>query len=123
SYSTEFDHLAFNAAVDRALLQTGLDDNRLALINGLNELANKTATHTAEIDALKEQILRQYETDKEENIRIDARFSGLVQYYSNDLDPSEFVEVRTAVSSAAPASAGADGVAVLPCEAAECLQE
>lgn len=123
SYSTEFDNLAFNAAVDQALLLTGLDDNRLALINGLAAIAERTAAHEAEVEALKERMLRQYELDKEENIKIDARVSGLVQYYSNDLDPSEFVEVRTDVSLAERPADDTDAVSVLPCEAAKCMQE
>ena len=126
SYSTEFDNLAFNAAVDQALLLTGLDDNRTALIDGLASIAEKAAAQEAEIESLKAQVLQQYELDKEENIKIDARFSGLVQYYSDDLDPSEFVEVRANASSSASSIIGpatnATDVAVLPCDASECVQ-
>ena len=123
SYSTEFDNLAFNASVDQALLLTGLDDNRLALINGLAALAEKAAAHKAEVEALEGQMLRQYELDKEENIRIDARISGLVQYYSNDLDPSEFVEVRADESLRVSKATETADVAVLPCDASECIQK
>ena len=122
SYSTEFDNLAFNAAVDQALLLTGLDDNRMTLINGLLSIAEKAAAQEAEIASLKTQVLQQYELDKKENIKIDARFSGLVQYYSDDLDPSEFVQVRAnASSSTGPATNAAD-IAVLPCDASDCVQ-
>jgi hypothetical protein len=123
SYSTEFDNLAFNAAVDQALLLTGLDDNRLALINGLTTIGERVAAHEAEIEALEGQMLRQYELDKEENIRIDARVSGLVQYYSNDLEPSEFVEVRTDVSQAKRPAPDTAALSILPCDASDCMQE
>ncbi|MEX2123500.1 MAG: hypothetical protein WD795_06375 [Woeseia sp.] len=121
SYSTEFDHLAFNAAVDQALLLTGLDDNRLALITGLSSLAEKAAAHEAEIETLKEQMLQQYELDKEENIKIDARVSGLIQYYSDDLDPSEFVDVRANASSTVASTVEASDLSILPCDAADCI--
>ena len=123
SYSTEFDNLAFNAAVDQALLLTGLDDNRLALINGITAIGEKVAGQEAEVEALERQMLRQYELDKEENIKIDARFSGLVQYYSNDLDPAHFVEVRADVSSARPSSTDSGDVSILPCDASDCMQK
>jgi hypothetical protein len=123
SYSTEFDTLAFNAAVDQALLQTGLDDNRAALINGLAAIGETAAAQDAEVEALKAQMLRQYELDKEQNIRIDARVSGLIQYYSDDLDPSEFVEVRADQSPGVLPSAETDAVSILPCDAPDCLQK
>jgi hypothetical protein len=123
SYSTEFDHLAFNAAVDQALLLTGLDDNRLALINGLTVIGAKAAAHAAEVEALKGRMLRQYELDKEENIRIDARISGLVQYYSNDLDPAQFVEVRADAASAQLPTPASSDVSILPCDASACMGE
>jgi hypothetical protein len=123
SYSTEFDHLAFNAAVDQALLLTGLDDNRLALINGLSAISEKAVAHEAEVETLKEQMLQQYELDKEENIKIDARISGLIQYYSDDLDPSEFVDVRADASSTVSPTAETSDLSILPCDAADCLQQ
>jgi hypothetical protein len=123
SYSTEFDSLAFNAAVDQALLLTGLDDNRAALINGLAHLGETAAAQQAEVETLRGQMLRQYELDKEQNIRVDARVSGLIQYYSDDLDPSKFVEVRTDQSSGVPYSTETDAVPVLPCDASDCLQK
>lgn len=123
SYSTEFDTLAFNAAVDQALLLTGLDDNRMTLINGLAAIGEMAAVQEAEVEALRGQMLRQYELDKEQNIRIDTRVSGLIQYYSNDLDPSKFVEVRANQSSGASQSTETDAVSVLPCDASDCLQK
>jgi hypothetical protein len=123
SYSTEFDTLAFNAAVDQALLLTGLDDNRIALINGLAAVRDTAAAQEAEVEALKGQMLRQYALDQEQNIKIDARVSGLIQYYSNDLDPSQFVEVRAEPSSAVSQTEETDAVSILPCDAAECLQK
>jgi hypothetical protein len=97
SYATEFDHLAFNAAVDQALLLTGLDDNRNALIDGLDRIERITTTQEKEVETLRAQMLRQYEVDKRENIKIDAQVTGLVQYYSNDLVPADFIEVGTDV--------------------------
>jgi hypothetical protein len=121
SYSTEFDHLAFNAAVDQALLLTGLDDNRLAVMNGLATFGEKAAAQDAEIESLKAQMLRQYELDKEENIKIDARISGLIEYYSDDLDPSQFVDVRTDGASTVLTAAETPEPAILPCDASACI--
>jgi hypothetical protein len=123
SYSTEFDNLAFNAAVDQALLLTGLDDSRLALITGVAALAETAAAHEVEVESLQARMLHQYELDKEENIRIDARISGLVQYYSNDLDPSKFVEVRSDESLRPAAATESADLAVLPCDAADCIRK
>jgi len=123
SYSTEFDTLAFNAAVDQALLLTGMDDNRMALINGLAAIGEMAAVQEAEVEALRGQMLRQYELDKEQNIKIDARVSGLIQYYSNDLDPSKFVEVRADQSSSVSQSTETDAVSILPCDASDCVQK
>ena len=123
SYSTEFDNLAFNAAVDQALLMTGLDDNRLALINGLSATQEKITAHEAEVAALRGQMLRQYELDKEENIKFDPRISGLVQYYSHDLDPAKFVEIRTNVSASTASPGDTTDISVLPCEAPDCMKE
>lgn len=122
SYATEFDHLAFNAAVDQALLLTGLDDNRNALIDGLDRIGRMVDGQRKEIDELRAQMLHQYQLDKKENIRIDARVTGLVEYYSNDLVPSEFVNVRTDVTTS-ESSRPADAVStdILPCNASECV--
>jgi hypothetical protein len=121
SYSTEFDNLEFNAAVDQALLLTGLDDNRIALLEGLGRIDTLAAGHEREISNLKEQMLRQYEIDKEENIKIDARVSGLIQYYSDDLDPAEFVRVGTSATTTAAIEANVSRSGVLPCDASKCL--
>jgi hypothetical protein len=124
SYATEFDHLAFNAAVDQALLLSGLDDNRKALIDGLDRIGRVAATQEKEVEELRAQMLRQYELDKKENIKIDAQVTGLVQYYSNDLIPSEFIEVETDVNLPAT-SPRADTTAteILPCDAARCIDQ
>jgi hypothetical protein len=123
SYSTEFDNLAFNAAVDQALLMTGVDDNRLALINGLSAIQEKVAAHEAEVATLRGQVLRQYELDKEENIKFDPHISGLVQYYSHDLNPAEFIGIRTNVSASTTLPGDTTDISVLPCEAPDCMKE
>ena len=124
SYATEFDHLAFNAAVDQALLMTGLDDNRTALIDGLERIDRVVEAQKAEVEQLRAQMLRQYELDKRENIKIDARVSGLVEYYSDDLVPSEFIEVETEAGTPG-SSRVADAVSteVLPCDASRCIDQ
>ena len=124
SYATEFDHLAFNAAVDQALLLTGLDDNRNALIDGLDRIESVAVAQEKEVDELRGQMLRQYELDKKENIKIDAQVTGLVEYYSNDLVPSEFIEVKTEVNL--PESSQQTDVTateILPCDASQCIEQ
>lgn len=122
SYTTEFGHLQFNAAVDQALLDTGLDDNRNALIEGLDRIDRMVDTQQAEVEQLRAQMLRQYELDKQENIRIDAQVTGLIDYYSDDLVPSEFIEVRTDVTTAATLrEAEAVSTDILPCDASGCI--
>lgn len=124
SYATEFDHLAFNAAVDQALLLTGLDDNRNALIDGLDRIERTAAAQEKEVEELRAQMLRQYELDKKENIKIDAQVTGLVEYYSNDLMPSEFIEVRTDVNlPESSQSATAVATEILPCDASQCVDQ
>lgn len=124
SYATEFDHFAFNEAVDQALLLTGLDDHRNALIDGLERIDRLAAQQDAEVEQLRAQMLRQYELDKQENIKIDAQVTGLVEYYANDLVPSEFIEVRTESSTpgTSPATDSAPGE-VLPCDAPRCVDQ
>ncbi len=121
SYSTDFDHLAFNAAVDQALLLTGLDDNRIALLNGIGRIDAKLAQQKEQIETLKSQMLQQYEIDKNENIKIDARVSGLIQYYSDDLNPTEFVSVGTGAGTSVATRDETQKPNVFPCEAAKCL--
>lgn len=124
SYTTDFDNVEFNAAVDQALLLTGLDDNRVALLDGLDRIDGIVTAQEQKVEELRARMLRQYELDKKENIRIDARVSGLIQYYSDDLDPSEFVDVETDVKTGA-GEQPAPGVstAVLPCEANRCVAQ
>jgi hypothetical protein len=95
----------------------------MALINGLAEIEEVVAAQQTEVETLKGQMLRQYELDKEQNIKIDARVSGLIQYYSNDLDPVQFVEVRADQSSVISQSREMDNVSILPCDASECLHK
>lgn len=122
SYTTDFDNVEFNAAVDQALLLTGLDDNRTALIEGLNRIDRKVEAQQAQVEQLRSQMMRQYELDKKENIRIDARVSGLVQYYSDDLVPAEFVNVETDVGAGRQTRPDAEvSTAVLPCDAGQCM--
>lgn len=121
SYSTDFDHLAFNAAVDQALLLTGLDDNRIALLNGIGRIEAQIAQQNEQIETLKAQMLQQYEIDKTENIKIDARVSGLIQYYSDDLNPIDFVSVGTGAGTSAATRNEIQKPNLFPCEAARCL--
>jgi hypothetical protein len=123
SYSTAFDHLAFNAAVDQALLLTGLDDNRIALLNGIGRIDAKSAEQNEQIETLKAQMLQQYEIDKTENIKIDARVSGLIQYYSDDLNPTDFVSVGTGTGTSAAIRNEKQKPKLFPCEASRCLGE
>lgn len=122
SYATEFDHLAFNAAVDQALLLTGLDDHRNALIDGLERIERTAETQAREIEELRAQMLQQYELDKRENIKIDAQVTGLVAYYANDLVPSEFIEVETEVNlPRSSRNTDASASEILPCDASQCI--
>lgn len=124
SYTTDFDNVEFNAAVDQALLLTGLDDNRIALIDGLDRVDDLVASQQKEVEEVRARMLRQYELDKKENIRLDTRVSGLVEYYSDDLDPSEFVAVGANVTAgrAAPSQASVTPD-VLPCDASRCVDQ
>lgn len=121
TYRTNFDQLGFNAAVDQALLTSGLDDGRVDFIHGLRRLQDMTDAHTAELSALTDRIISEYQQDRNESIRFDMRVAGLQQYYSHDLDPADFVTVTARSPTLSKSEAVSTDSDLLPCDAQNCI--
>lgn len=123
SYTTTFDELTFNAAVDEALLLTGLDRSRPDLLEGLRQLERRIADQNAEIADVATRTIRAYERDKRENIVFDLEVDGLEQYYSRDIDPADFVDVLGNAPAASQRAVTREAADILPCNAEDCIDK
>lgn len=68
-------------------------------------------------------MIHDYKADRRENVAYDLRVGGLEQYYSQDLEPADFVEISAGAPTYTRSAAAVEGQVddLLPCEAERCL--
>lgn len=121
TYETAFDETTFNQAVDEALVNSGLDRQRQDLLTALQDYANLLQTRRTTLDELKRNTEAEYRDTNAVQLDIQPRLSGLTEYYTNDLNFRELVEL---VPKSAGRSDRTDLQAkkLLPCDARQCVR-
>jgi hypothetical protein len=120
SYETSFDEPTFNQAVDEALVNTGLDLSRRPFIESLQKYESLLARGQADVEKLTQQATAARANTSNVTLRIRPQVSGVVDYYSNDIEFAEIVDLSVP-GPAAPPDAGLQSAApVLPCDARYC---
>jgi len=119
TYETTFDEVAFNRAVDEALLNTGLDVDRHQLITLIEAYDMEFANAQAELAELAQRLATNNDGGARVEFAIEPAVSGLTEYYSGDIEFAELVEIAVADAAAVPA-ADLDRQDILPCDARQC---
>lgn len=122
TYKTSFNETAFNQAVDEALVNSGLDRERQNFLESLQTYAMLLQTSLATLDERMRSTEAEYLDTNAVLLDIRPRLSGLTEYYANDLNFRELVEL---VPQSADASGGESVVAkkLLPCDARLCARK
>jgi hypothetical protein len=118
SYKTTFDVIAFNRAVDEAMVNSGLDRRRLiALLATYDEELREAR---AELQAAEERMEALRSGYDQVELEIQPTIGGLTDYYGDDIDFARLVELQPA-DDAAPELAQLETTAILPCDARVCV--
>lgn len=121
TYKTSFDETVFNQAVDEALKNSSLDSERQEFLAALEDYAAIVANGRAELNELERETEAKYRDTGAVQLDIQPELTGLVAYYTNDLDFGNLVELL-------PRSTGHNGgkpleeKRLLPCDARLCVQ-
>lgn len=122
TYRTAFDEGAFNRAVDEALTNTGLQNQRREFLITLDRHRELLAQGRARLESDRKRTLSRYQDTSQIYLDIDARIAGLREYYSNDIDFRDIVKLAPLdVRQQGSTSLQAD--ALLPCDARQCVQK
>ncbi len=120
TYETSFNEVAFNQAVDEALVNTGLDLSRQPLIESLQKYEATLAKGQAELDRLTRQATAARASTGDVELRIRPSVAGVTAYYGRDIDFAEIVDLSVHGGGALPDSALQAGTGILPCDARYC---
>jgi hypothetical protein len=122
TYKTIFDDSAFNRAVDEALINTDLGDNRREFINVLERYDELLQDTRATFAARQEKALAQYQDTGNLAVRFRPTITGLTNYYAQDIDFRDIVDIEPrSVTTAESAILNRPGI--LPCDARQCYFE
>jgi hypothetical protein len=120
TYETRFDEPTFNQAVDEALVNTGLDLSRRPLIESLEKYDAVLARGQAELEKLTQQATTARTNTANVVLRIRPKISGVIDYYSNDIEFAEIVDLTIRGPASLPEAGLQSGAAMLPCDARYC---
>ncbi len=122
TYKTTFNEAAFNQAVDEALVNSGLDRDRQELLNALDNYVTMFRDSRATLNELKRTADETYRDTSTVELDIQPRLSGLTEYFTNDLNYRELVEL-VPISGADKARNELKEAKLLPCNARECVRK
>jgi hypothetical protein len=123
TYKTTFDEARLNTAVDEALINSGLNQDRPVLFERLARYQAALVLRSAELNNIYAGALQSYEEGAAESVNLVAQLNGLTEYYGDDVDFGELITVRPRQSSRRAAVALTAGEPVLPCPTRSCLQK
>lgn len=122
TYETTFDEAKFNQAVDEALVNTGLNNSRHDFINALETYSTLLSDSRARLRSLEQKAKADFTDVRAVELRIQPELSGLTQYYFNDIEFGDLVELTPGpFKSSGKGKLGEDEV--LPCDAHRCAQK
>ena len=117
AYETTFDETDFNRAVDEALLNTDLDRRRLISLVETYDAELRDA-HAA-LQVATEQMHASRASANRVELEIRPTVGGLVEYYQDDIDFAQLIDLE--VADDAPPAAELEAKAILPCNARQCI--
>ena len=120
TYETTFDESAFNRAVDEALINSGLGDQRRRLISLLDAYDKEAASAGAELSDMSQQLTATRQDSNRVELDVQPSIEGLTGYYEGDIDFAELVELTLIGDGDVPA-VNLDKQPALPCDARHCL--
>lgn len=122
TYETTFDEAKFNQAVDEALVNTGLNENRHDFINALETYSALLADSRAKLADLERKAKAEYADVGSIQLEIQPKLSGLTQYYYDDIVFDELIELSAGpIKISGKKKLSEDSL--LPCDAHRCVQK
>jgi hypothetical protein len=119
TYETTFDESAFNQAVDEALINSGLDTERRRLISLLDDYEQEAASARVELSGMAKQLSAARSSSNRIELDIQPSIDGLTDYYQDDIDFAELVELTPVGGDDVPA-VNLEKRDTLPCDARHC---
>lgn len=120
TYETTFDEVAFNKAVDEALINSGLDNQRRRLISLLDAYEQESANAHAELSNMTQQLSATRVSGNRVALDIQPNIDGLTAYYQNDIDFAGLVELSLVSEGDVP-NVRLEKRDALPCDARHCV--
>ncbi len=123
TYKTAFDEAKLNKAVDEALINSNLKQQRRAFFALLDRYEGTLQSRTVELGKMYSTALSRYEQGARSSIVPVPELGGLTEYYSHDIDFAELITVRARRPGERPALALAPEEPILPCAPRGCLEK
>ena len=120
TYETSFDEAAFNGAVDEALLNTGLDQDRRRLLTLIDTYDSELSQARSDLDAMARDAQSTRSRGEHIAINVQPHLSGITEYFQDDIDFASLVTVAV-VDNGSDTSITLRGKSVLPCDTKQCL--
>lgn len=119
TYETAFNEADFNRAVDEALVNTGLDVNRRQLIALVEQYDSAVSEARLELSELTMQMSETRNRADRVELEVQPTMSGLTEYYQDDIDFTQLVDLSVADGVEKPA-VSLEKNTILPCDARRC---
>jgi len=119
TYETAFNEADFNRAVDEGLVNTGLDVDRRRLIALVEKYDAEVSAARLELSELTMQMSETRNRTDRVELEILPTISGLTEYYRDDIDFTQLVDLSVADGVEKPA-VRLDKNTILPCNARNC---
>ena len=120
TYETTFDEAAFNGAVDEALLNTGLDQDRRRLLSLIDTYDSEVEQSRADLQAMARDVASTRMRSDRVEIQVQPRINGVTEYFQDDIAFEELVTVD-AISGGAETKFTLNEQSVLPCDSRQCI--
>jgi hypothetical protein len=120
TYETTFDESAFNQAVDEALLNSGLANQRRRLISLLDAYEQEAAEARAELANMTQRLSATRDSTNRVELDVQPSIDGLTGYYQDDIDFADLIELRLVAGDDVP-SVKLEKADTLPCDARHCM--
>ena len=89
TYETTFDEAAFNGAVDEALLNTGLDQDRRKLLSLIDTYEAEFSQSESDLRAIAQDVENNRRQGSGVAVTVQPKVSGITEYYQGDIDFAE----------------------------------
>jgi len=120
SYETRFEAPDFNRAVDEALVNTGLENDRRRLINLVEQYDATRREAQSRLDESLRRLAASQGDGDDLVVQLRPSVDGLTQYYEGDIDFDSLLEIEKIDGEEMP-SVELETASILPCQARRCV--